>query len=78
MQQPADTLVEDLKNETSERANLTTLRGAESTMSNSSASPNSAITSQPKRSLSERVKKMFSRLTKALEGDHEFHNYLGG
>jgi hypothetical protein len=78
MQQPADTLVDDLKNETSERTDLTTLRRAETTLPSSSTSANSAVTSQKKRSLRQRIKNMFSSLTKALEGDHEFHNYLGG
>lgn len=30
-----------------------------------------------KRSLSDRVKTLISKLGKALEGDHEFHKYLG-
>jgi hypothetical protein len=78
MQQPADTLVDDLKNETSERTDLTTSRRAETTIPSSSASASSTVTSKKKRSFSQRIKNMFSSLTKALEGDHEFHNYLGG
>jgi len=31
-----------------------------------------------KRSWSERMKELLAKLSKALEGDHEFHKYLGG
>lgn len=35
------------------------------------------IVSDFKRSLSERIKALHSKMLKALEGDHEFHKYLG-
>jgi len=31
-----------------------------------------------KRSWNERMKELLAKLSKALEGDHEFHKYLGG
>lgn len=30
-----------------------------------------------KRNLTERIRGLFWKVTNALEGDHEFHNYLG-
>lgn len=51
--------------------------------SNHGASPSLTSNVEPvvgssKRSLGERIKDFFSKFNKHLEGDHEFHNYLGG
>jgi len=75
------TFVDDLKHDSADkRDDLAQLRTGRAT-SDTSVSVNSAVrTSVPgaKRTLSERIKGLLSNLDKALEGDHDFHNYLGG
>ena len=72
MNQEAVTLVDDLKTERSDDlARLRTGRATPGTSVQVSV-PGSKLT------LSERIKARLSSMLKALEGDHDFHNYLGG
>jgi hypothetical protein len=79
--QEAVTLVDDLKQDTAERrVDLTKLRTVRATASTSVSLNSTVLTSLPisKPTLGERIKTLLMNLMKALEGDHDFHNYLGG
>lgn len=80
MKQQTDTLVDDLNHDATERLDPTAMRRAERTTPDSSAVANKVqhVTSNAKPSLGERIKGLLLNFTKALEGDHDFHNYLGG
>jgi len=73
MKQEAVTTVDDAKHETVEKSDLTALRRP--AVVNSTAQP---VSVTPQNSLGQRIKGLFSSLTRALEGDHEYHNYMGG
>jgi len=73
MKQQAVTAVDGSKHETTEKLDLTALRRPAAV--NSAAQP---VTVAPQKSLGQRIKGLFSNLTKALEGDQEYHKYLGG
>jgi hypothetical protein len=62
-----------LKLDTREAANETSIPRTERTTPEMSVS----VLAKVKQSLSEHIKDWHSKLLKALEGDHEFHKYLG-
>ena len=80
MSQEATILDHGLKLDTREAADETSIPRTGRIPSETSALAKNTVrplVSDFKRSLSERIKDLYSKLLKALEGDHEFHKYLG-
>ncbi|MGB7845892.1 MAG: hypothetical protein WBL63_09780 [Candidatus Acidiferrum sp.] len=74
------TLVDDLKQVASDRLDPKAMRDPGRGRPGTSVIVNSTLlpgTSSPERSLGDRIRGLLSKLDKALEGDHEFHNHLG-
>jgi hypothetical protein len=81
MKHETDTLVADLKHDPAERFESTPMRRDGTATPATSALRNSTeqhATPSTKRTLGDRFKGFLSNLAEALEGDHEFHKYLGG
>ena len=78
MSREAANLADDLKQEAAESFDPRAMRSTEGT-TKVSASLNStqAVATSSKGKLNERIKGFLAKLSKALEGDHEYHKYLG-
>lgn len=80
MNQEAAILTQDLKLDTRKTSNETIVpRTGEITLNTLGLATSTVqlLVLSSKRSLSDRIKNLLSKLDKALEGDHEFHKYLG-
>ena len=80
MRREVDTLVDDLQLDATDGLDPAALRDPAMGTLRTSASVNSAAqtdASTHNRTFTDRIKALFSNLDKALEGDHDFHNYLG-
>ena len=69
------TLVEESKRDTSEHFDPSALRRSAPDPSAKSAGAVSNVGTASHRGLGARIKGLFANIAKALEGDHEIHNY---